>query len=765
MKKVKDSPQLRQVFSRMLFFRLFTPIMVVSLISIAAVSYLGKQNLENHQNQVAQSIANLVDNHLDQGTRILDAVARVAETSGVEDLSVFIKSTREAYGHFETIYSLDKDNKITLITPFDARYTGLDMSNLPDLKVNAEKERLFISPPFISLRTGVPTVYLIRYLFQGGCVIGELNLGVLQDEITNIAGKSSKDFIFIMDQTGKLIVNPSLDLVKQQTNMSNLEIFHSVLSGKSNAIYSYDGEQVIGSAVRLERTGWIIVNQTLLSVFSSYYAWIFVLVLLVSLIIWITMMWNLRKEFHIHVITPLEQLTHRTNALTIGDFNKVNSLHPIPTAFVEINKLLVDFQFMSNNLQSREAALLESESRYRGLVDRLPIGLFRAKLTGEILDVNPVFFSILKYPLSDQLLEGNIIDFLCQSSINKKAQQFMIENICDLSNFETQVKRSDGKNIWIQIDSHIVYNYEGKDQFFEGTIQDITERRQTESKIKDQQELLFKVEKEKREALEKALIMKDEFISLISHELKTPLNVIYSAIQLIEGVYFNGIPERVQGLIGNIKQNTFRQLRLANNLLDYTKINSGQFKLDIKNIDIVFSTKVITKSVEVYAAQKNIKMSFKSNVQSKIISIDEEKFERIILNVLSNAIKFTDDGGEIGVAINENIKSNSLQIKVVDTGIGIPKDKQELIFERFGQVDSNLSRRAEGTGIGLSLVKLLVDILEGTIGVESEIGVGSTFIITLPIKGEIVENEADDRLDIDSRLVNEIKVQFSDIYF
>ena len=765
MNKTKKLHYLRNVFFRMLFFRLFIPTIFVVIITAIAVIYLEKQNLENHQNEVAQSIANLVDNHLEQGSRILDAVSRVGEATGIVELSVFMKSTWEAYGHFETIYSLDKDNKITLMWPSDQRYIKLDMSNLPNFKGKGEREGLFISRPFISLRTGVPTVYLIRYLSQGGCVIGELNLGFLQEKITNITDEYNKDFIFIMDQTGTLIANPSSDLVRQQINMSNLEIFESVLVGKFNDVYLYNGKGVIGSAVQLDKTGWIIVNQTLVSTFINSYIITFILILSVALIIWLSLILGLRKELHRYVITPVEQLTEITNSITVGNYDKVNSLPLIPTDSFEIAKLLVDFQFMSNNLQLREVTIMECNNRYRGLVDRLPIGLFCAKLTGEILDVNPEISNILQCSFAEQLVKVNIIDFLCESLIDKKIEKFITENICNLSNFETEIKRFDGESIWVQIDSHIVYDYGEKEQFFEGTIKDITERKKTEEKIKKQQQLLYKAEREQREILEKALIMKDEFISLISHELKTPLNVIYSAIQLIENVYINSVPERVQGLIGNIKQNTFRQLRLANNLLDYTKINSGQFKLNMKNIDIVFLTKVIAQSVEVYSNQKNIKMSFKSNVQSKIISIDEEKFERIMLNIISNAIKFTDDGGEIVVTLNEDIKTNSLKVKVKDTGIGIPKDKQELVFERFGQVDNNLSRRAEGTGIGLSLVKLLVDILEGTIEVDSELGVGSTFIITLPIKKEVVEKDVEKCLDSDSRLVNEIKVQFSDIYF
>lgn len=294
---------------------------------------------------------------------------------------------------------------------------------------------------------------------------------------------------------------------------------------------------------------------------------------------------------------------------------------------------------------------------------------------------------------------------------------------------------------------------------------DITEKIEKENKIKEQQELLYKSERSQREILEKALIMKDEFISLISHEFKTPLNVIYSAIQLIEYMYSNELPERVKELIRSIKQNTFRQLRLVNNLLDITRLKSGRLKLHMRNIDIILLTKMIVESVRLYVEQKNIKLSVKTNVDSKIIAVDDEKYERILLNLLSNAIKFTSDGGDITVNIKEDKILNTVDISVIDTGIGIPKEKQKLIFERFGQVESSLSRQAEGTGIGLSLVKLLVDVLEGRINVKSKLGIGSIFEVILPVK-ECVENEQNGScLDADTRLINAINVEFSDIYF
>lgn len=293
---------------------------------------------------------------------------------------------------------------------------------------------------------------------------------------------------------------------------------------------------------------------------------------------------------------------------------------------------------------------------------------------------------------------------------------------------------------------------------------DITHIIQNNNRIKLEQQLAIKAEQEKLEIAKKTLAMKDEFISLISHEFKTPLNVIYSAIQLIECAYNDEIPNKVKGLIQNIKQNTFRQLRLVNNLLDITRLNAGQFKLNIENIEIVSFARQITESVKLYSNQKHINIIFNCNLGYKNIATDDEKLERIILNLLSNAIKFTNEGGTVSVSLDENKETNMIIIEVSDTGMGIPKDKQELIFERFGQVDSNLSRHAEGTGIGLSLVKKLVAVLNGKIELESEQDKGSTFRIILPANYYIQEDKNRAFLDGDNRLVNALNVEFSDIY-
>lgn len=291
----------------------------------------------------------------------------------------------------------------------------------------------------------------------------------------------------------------------------------------------------------------------------------------------------------------------------------------------------------------------------------------------------------------------------------------------------------------------------------------ITEFIHNQQALQESNEKLFKAEQEKREALENAMKMKDEFLSMISHELRTPLNVISTAIQAMNSICHKELSDKAKKYIGMIRQNTFRQLRLVNNLLDITRANAGSIKINKKNIDIVFLTKAIIDSVYSYASNKEIAITFTSSFKKKIIAIDDEKYERILLNMLSNAIKFTPKGKFI--VVNLCSIKGSICIEVKDNGIGIPPNKIDIIFERFGQVDSSLSRQAEGTGIGLSLVKKFVEALGGSISVKSKVGIGSTFSILL-LDEKIVEKRGEKEMInlLDNRLIESTNVEFSDIY-
>lgn len=266
---------------------------------------------------------------------------------------------------------------------------------------------------------------------------------------------------------------------------------------------------------------------------------------------------------------------------------------------------------------------------------------------------------------------------------------------------------------------------------------------------------------------EKYSKLKTQLFSTISHELKTPLNIIFSSLQLMETLYsagkFTSENDTFLKYSKIMKQNCYRLLRLINNLIDMNKIELGFFNLNLKNSDIVKIIEDITLSVVEYANLKNINLIFDTEIEEMLMAFDPEKFERIILNLLSNAIKFTSSGGEICVNISK--QNNYIFISIKDTGCGIPEDMLEKIFDTFTQVDSSFKRCAEGSGIGLSLAKSLVEMHGGEISVKSKVGVGSEFIIRIPIK--LVKDKSDkvfNECEKLNSLVENIKLEFSDIY-
>jgi two-component system sensor histidine kinase ChiS len=261
--------------------------------------------------------------------------------------------------------------------------------------------------------------------------------------------------------------------------------------------------------------------------------------------------------------------------------------------------------------------------------------------------------------------------------------------------------------------------------------------------------------------------LKTEFFANISHELKTPLNVICSTLQLLKSLdeSKNLGDERIKYYFTAMNQNALRLLRLINNIIDTTKIAGKYFNLNLREDNIIYVIEELVQSVAELAQSKGINIIFDTDVEEMIIAFDEEKIERIMLNLLSNAVKFTDTGGSIFV--NVYYKGESMEVSVRDTGIGIAEDKLKFIFERFAQVDKSTTRKNEGSGIGLSLVKSLVEIQGGTINVKSKLGSGSEFTLTLPIKVlsiEEIENNIAGREVPKSGYEENLQIEFSDLY-
>lgn len=281
----------------------------------------------------------------------------------------------------------------------------------------------------------------------------------------------------------------------------------------------------------------------------------------------------------------------------------------------------------------------------------------------------------------------------------------------------------------------------------------------------------LRAENEKSKKLLSETIMsetlKTEFFSNLSHEFRTPLNVVMSTLQLLE-LYsrdsdINTIQSKLKKYIKIMKQNCFRQLRLVNNMIDITKLDAGYFELNLQNCNIVSMVENITLSVSEYIKNKSLELVFNTEMKECVIACDLDKLERVILNLLSNSIKFTKEGGCMTVSMYN--KEGSVVISIKDTGIGIPEDKLGIIFDRFRQVDKSLTRKQEGSGIGLSIVKSLVELHGGKISVSSEYGKGTEFIIELPLNVLTEDNCVCKVMeDVSRERIERIHIEFSDIY-
>lgn len=255
----------------------------------------------------------------------------------------------------------------------------------------------------------------------------------------------------------------------------------------------------------------------------------------------------------------------------------------------------------------------------------------------------------------------------------------------------------------------------------------------------------------------------EDFILNISHDLRSPLNIILSILQCYKEEYMDiSKGKQCRDHMDIIKRNAYKILKLINNLIDTTKLEKQHYNLKRENLDIINLIEWNIASIDKYAKQKDISLVFDTNVEDCIMAIDPEAIDRIMMNLISNAIKFSPKGKSIYINAWKNI--NQLVISIKDEGIGIPKEEQKAIFNRFVQSSKNKNNENCGSGIGLDLVRYLTKAHNGTIELRSEENKGSEFIIKLPIEILKGSKSITDRCLNAKSKVELFELEFSDIY-
>ncbi len=261
------------------------------------------------------------------------------------------------------------------------------------------------------------------------------------------------------------------------------------------------------------------------------------------------------------------------------------------------------------------------------------------------------------------------------------------------------------------------------------------------------------------ETLKEKNLSQEEFLLNITHDLRAHLSIILSVMQCIDCGNAKVADEKAREYLKMIKRNSLKMLKLINNLIDTTKFQNNYYELNKTNIDIVSMIEGTINCIDKYAIQKNIHLIFDTNKEDCIMAVDPQVIDRIIMNLISNAIKFSCK--DKNIYINLLINSEEVKISVKDEGPGISEDDKEKIFNRFYQVSKRKDSEQAGSGIGLDLVNYLTKAHGGSVILNSECGVGSEFIVTLPItktnEKEIISQSQSSKIEM-------LEIEFSDIY-
>jgi PAS domain S-box-containing protein len=377
-----------------------------------------------------------------------------------------------------------------------------------------------------------------------------------------------------------------------------------------------------------------------------------------------------------------------------------------------------------------EDALKQSEEKYRSLVENLSVGVFQNSLDGSILQANPAFVKIFEFNSIDEILKTNVSD-LYQNKEDRRIFLDELNKYGFVHNKELKLKKKDGSLIWASVSARAFLNDKKEIIWYNGVIDDITS-------IKKANQALIEA-KDKAEESER---IKSNFLANMSHELRTPMVGILGYSEFLRE---NSKDQEIKLMADTINKSGTRLLETLNLILDLSRLEQDKVDLNFEKTNIVNIARDVLNLFQVSAKSKNIKLELECSLENIFAYIDQRILHQILNNLINNAIKFT-DSGSVTVMISEEIKSGKdwSVIKVKDTGIGIPKDKQNIIFEEFRQVSEGFNRSFEGTGLGLTITKNFVEAMKGEIKVESKIGEGSTFTVSFP-SGKTSLAKSDDK--------------------
>lgn len=470
------------------------------------------------------------------------------------------------------------------------------------------------------------------------------------------------------------------------------------------------------------------------------------------------------NEDILKVAEYLRLLERKKNAPSRFDFlgktkENLNIHTELSVSSFEVDKkiyLVMIARDVSERIRTQRA-IKESEEKYRNITENIDDFLFTYERIG--LTMRPIFCTssiqkVTGYTQTDFLSDSKLFlkvlhpdDF---KVIKPKLSNLLKSRIQLSSEFEFRIINKQGNIVWVRAKINLIRSGTGRIQKIYGLVSDITFRKRAEQELKKSTENLIKLNE-----------TKDRFISIISHDLRTPFSSILGFTDLLINDDELTDEERKQ-YVKYIQESSKSMLSLVNSLLDWTRLQTGRIKFEPEKADV---HKIITDSVNALkgsAIQKGIDIETQLN-PNLYLFVDKSLITQVFNNLISNAIKFTNRGGKITITSNPNSASRFVQFTISDTGIGIKEEDLPKLFNVDSKFTSEGTAGEKGSGLGLSLVKEIVEKHGGSISVESKIGIGSKFIFTLPIASSnilIVDDSKTDRL-LYSKILKNITPDYS----
>jgi len=545
------------------------------------------------------------------------------------------------------------------------------------------------------------------------------------------------DSVAAVNDAGKIIVARSRDIDKLlgKPAAPTVSATNSEMNGGwcSGAPWGNEASYVVQH--RSEFSGWNVVI-TIPRAKADAPFWRALQFLGGGIVLFLVVALSLAVAFGRRITSSIAALAAGAKELGTGSGSPIT-----PSPVFELDHVRREIESASAKRKEMEASLRQSETRLRAIIDNEPECVNVVAPDGKLLDMNPAGLRMLDAESLETIAGKSILEFVVEKCRDAFAELHRKVMSGGSGTLEFEAAGLKGSKRWLETHAVPLRDGAGQVAALLGVTRDVTERKRAEEALRNaHDELELRVQERTRELsaanerLKEVDRLKSEFLATMSHELRTPLNSIMGFTSLMHDGKVGPIAPQHREYLGDVMTSAEHLLQLINDVLDLSKIEAGKMTIVADTFRVAEAIDEVKQSLAPTAARKGLNLVVAVAEDFPPITSDRLRFMQILLNLASNAVKFTPKGE---VRIECNTVQRQLQLSVTDTGCGIKEDKMIRLFQPFSQVDGSLGRKHEGTGLGLYLAQRLAHLLGGEITAASEYGKGSTFTLTLPLTPQV----------------------------